>query len=142
MVRQPFGRWRVLLLTSAIMIPWLVACSSDSDDSADDGLPSDPQDAIAVVLEDFVVVERQAPAALQTKGDVRDTDLGGALVEIIAICQRAETMGDDEAAGVLRRACDRLIYAGLIRSMASGNALLLLDGINQAKSILAADKEP
>jgi hypothetical protein len=128
----------MLLLGSAVLMAALAACGSDSEDGGDAGLPSDPRAAIALVLNDFAVVERQVPAALETKGDVRDTELGDALIEIVAICQHTETMGDDEAAAALRRACDRLVYAGLIRAMASGNALFLLDGINQAKAVLVA----
>jgi hypothetical protein len=115
----------------------LAACGGDSDDTAEDALPSDPREAITVVLAAFEVVEQRTPVVLETRGDTRDTEFGGALVEIVAICSRAETMGEEAAAADLRRACDRLVYAGIVRAMASGNALLLLDGIEQARTVLA-----
>lgn len=127
----------VLLLLGAIVIAGLAACGGGSDDGGDDGLPSDPREAIALMLADFATIEREVPAVRETQGDVSNVDLGAALTESMAICRRAETMGDDEPANALRRACTRYLYGGAIRSIASGNADFLLDGIDQAKTILA-----
>ncbi len=120
------------LLTLGVL---LGACGGSDGDNADD-LPSDPGDGIERVRADFATLEEHVPGAIENRGDVRNTELADALVDIIAICRRAESMDESDPAEALRRACDRFIYAGMIRSMAGGNALFLLDGVNQAKAQL------
>jgi hypothetical protein len=127
-----------LLLASALAVTLLAACSGDSSDESEaEGVPSDPRDAIALILVDFTTIEGRVPAVLQTQGDVSDTELGEALLEAMAICQRAPTMEEGDPQAALNRACTRFLYGGAIRSMASGNADFLLDGINDARTVLA-----
>lgn len=130
-------RLSALVLASAVAIALLASCSSDSDDSEAEGVPSDPREAITLILVDFTTIEGRVPAVREMQGDVSDMELGEALLQAMAICQRAPTMEEGDPQAALNRACTRFLYGGAIRSMASGNADFLLDGISDARTVLA-----
>jgi hypothetical protein len=52
------------------------------------------------------------------------------------VCEDAARLQASTEATAVQRACDRFVHAGLVRAVASGNALFLLDGLNQAKAQL------
>jgi hypothetical protein len=135
---------RTLAVAAAtLLLVGFAACGgSDSNgnetgEPEPEGAPRDAETLIQTFLASAGVIEQEMPAAIETKGDVRNVELGDALIDITAVCDDAASLEASTAASALQRACDRFVHAGLVRAVASGNALFVLDGLNQARIQLA-----